>query len=440
MEDELVKKMLALKLDDPTRKAIERMAHLSDPLRDAMKAMENSSLAQLQRQMREMNERSGLFGLAETARRLNENSSITRMIESLNQHKDLARTAFGPMWELREAGAFQAPWHREMEKIRATLGTFEARFRLPEMEETARLYRQFEETSVTRWAKGFAENSGIEALRKLTQPSNDLLRAMESMRSPWLDVQASLKSIAGFSEIQGIGASLRQFAAFDETLSATLRLSLGDWRDEITWRPEVLNDLAARSEFYLGLGFNPALTDFPLPAFEQSLGIAGLRPLAALVEAEAEVVDDDDGEEVAFHRTNAAQGVLLRLERLLRKFIEEEMTKAFGPNWMKHRLPNGLRDQWEEKKKKAENDGAEERALIEYIDFTDYVRLICKADNWKDVFSVVFGRIESVRETFQRLHPIRLDTAHGRLITQDDELLLSVESKRLEKAIRKRRG
>ncbi len=35
--------------------------------------------------------------------------------------------------------------------------------------------------------------------------------------------------------------------------------------------------------------------------------------------------------------------VLLRLERLLRKFIDEEMTKAFGPNWMKHRLPNGLR-------------------------------------------------------------------------------------------------
>jgi hypothetical protein len=63
-------------------------------------------------------------------------------------------------------------------------------------------------------------------------------------------------------------------------------------------------------------------------------------------------------------------------------------------------------------------------------------RLICKTDNWKDVFGVVFGRMESVRETFQRLYPVRLDTAHGRL---DDELLLSVEFKRLEKAIQKRR-
>lgn len=438
MEDEVVEKMQALKIDDPTLTAIERMARASNPLADAMKSMENSSLALLQRQIKELDVHSGLSQVMEKARLMNEDSNIKRMMEALNQNKELARMAFGPMFELRDAVALQAPFQREMEKIRETLGGFEARFRTTELEEVARLYKQFEENSVTNWAKSLRDSAGIEALQRLTQPSNDVLRAMESMRSPWLDVQSLLKSIAGFSEMQGIGESLRQFAAFDETLSATLRHSLGDWREEITWRPEVLSDLAVRSEFYLGLGFNPALTDFPLPAFKQSLGIAGLRPLSPPADAEAEIVEDD-GEEVAFYRTNAAQGVLLRLERLLRKFIDEEMTKAFGANWMKHRLPNGLRDEWEEKKKKAESDGAVERALIEYIDFTDYVRLICKADNWKEVFGGVFGRVESVRETFQRLHPIRLDTSHGRLITQDDELLLSVEFKRLEKAIQKRR-
>jgi hypothetical protein len=72
--------------------------------------------------------------------------------------------------------------------MRDTLGAFEARFRLPEMEETARLLKQFHEAS------------GIGALQHLTQPSSDVLRAMESMRSPWLDMQSSLKSIAGFSD------------------------------------------------------------------------------------------------------------------------------------------------------------------------------------------------------------------------------------------------
>jgi hypothetical protein len=114
------------------------------------------------------------------------------------------------------------------------------------------------------------------------------------------------------------------------------------------------------------------------------------------------------------------------------------MSRAFGADWPKHRLPNGFYEVWREKKRKAEEAGAKERHLIEYADFTDYAALICRGDNWREVFQLCFVRPESVRESFQRLHPIRLDIAHSRLITQDDELLLYVEMKRLEKSIRRR--
>jgi hypothetical protein len=100
-------------------------------------------------------------------------------------------------------------------------------------------------------------------------------------------------------------------------------------------------------------------------------------------------------------------------------------------------LPNGLYERWQEKKKKAEQTGAEERPLVEYADFTDYVPLICRSDNWREVFETFFNRPESVRETFQRLYPIRLDTMQARLITQDDELFLLVEVRRLMKVISK---
>lgn len=66
--------------------------------------------------------------------------------------------------------------------------------------------------------------------------------------------------------------------------------------------------------------------------------------------------------------------------------------------------------------------------------------VIGKADNWREVFGPSFVRLESVRESFQRLYPIRLDTMHARLITQDDELLLHVEVKRLVKVVTKRRN
>ena len=62
--------------------------------------------------------------------------------------------------------------------------------------------------------------------------------------------------------------------------------------------------------------------------------------------------------------------------------------------------------------------------------------VICRRDNWRQVFSPYFERAETVRESFQRLYPIRLDTMHARPITQDDELLLYVETKRLMQRIK----
>ena len=148
--------------------------------------------------------------------------------------------------------------------------------------------------------------------------------------------------------------------AFDENLSAALRVDLGDWRKPIAWRPEIFTDLAARSDFYISRGFNPALTDFPLPAFEQSLDIAGLPrelPPAAGGQDAGTLLDEEEG----LSRTNGAHDSLQRLERLLRKFIDERMTQAYGPVWVKQRLPNRLYDQWREKKQKAEKAGAEVR-------------------------------------------------------------------------------
>ena len=53
----------------------------------------------------------------------------------------------------------------------------------------------------------------------------------------------------------------------------------------------------------------------------------------------------------------------------------------------------------------------------------------------KEVFGAIFGRPESVRKSFQRLHPIRICTMHARPITQDDQLFLYVEVRRLMKAV-----
>lgn len=358
----------------------------------------------------------------DAVRSLHENSAIKQMLADVERSQAMMRMAAGPLEDLRRAGMFElgSGFLREMEQARLVMADWDARFFLPEIAETVRLITEFRASPVS------------EALKRYAEEASSLKYAIESMRTPWLDMQEPIRSMAGFAALQGIGHALNSMPAFGDHLGSALRVDLGDWRDTITWPTEIFTDLGARSDFYVARGFDTALTDFPAPAFEESLERAGLRsePLS-LVEWYGSPIPiiNEDGEE-GLARTNTAHDWLLRLETQVRRLIDEEMTKAFGPDWPKHRLPNGLYDRWQEKKRNAQQSGSREWALIAYADFTDYVPIICKRDNWS-VFAPFFGRQEYVRETFQRLHPIRLDTMHARPITKDDELLLYVETRRL---------
>jgi hypothetical protein len=110
------------------------------------------------------------------------------------------------------------------------------------------------------------------------------------------------------------------------------------------------------------------------------------------------------------------------------------MTAQYGANWPKRLAPK-MRESWEIKKTKAESAGIVISTLIELADFTDYMEIIQRKDHWETIFKVRFGRIESVRESFQRLYPIRLSTMHSRFLTKDDELYLIAEARRILSAI-----
>ncbi len=295
---------------------------------------------------------------------------------------------------------------------------FNAQFRLPALTETAALMTQFHTSS-------FAETLGKSML-----PGFELQRAIESMSTPWLNSANELQSLSAFTGLQRIGSVLKEMHSFSDSVGSFLRDQLGDWRDRITWPAEIFHDDLVRSDFYASKGFNRSLTDFPRPAFEESLTIAGLydEPPLTLGYRVPKLRSEDPAEEKALQRANKAHDWLMRLETCLRRFIDEQMTRSFGTDWQKHRLPNNLYDQWKAKKEK---DGSGELPLIAYADFTDYERVICKGDNWKEVFEPFFHRPETVRESFQRLHPIRLATMHSRPITQDDALFLLAETKRL---------
>lgn len=254
---------------------------------------------------------------------------------------------------------------------------------------------------------------------------------MRDIASPWLRIDNAPASARAFANILAIGRGIDARWPFEPEFAKRLRSSLGDWRELAIPAIEPLVDPVLRSGLYHERGFDPSLTDFTPPAFEESLRIAGLyrNPPGEVVQEEAE---EEDG----FARARFAFKELQRFEFKLRRFIDRVMRDTFGERWMRERLPRGMFDKWIEKRDTAVKGGRQpEQLLIDYADFTDYRPIIERKDNWDELFKSVFGRVDDVRESFQRLFPVRIAVMHARIITQEDEFLLFVEIKRVLKAI-----
>lgn len=304
------------------------------------------------------------------------------------------------------------------------IGQHEMLFRLPRQLEVSHLLDDY----------------SLGAVAKLVQQQQsafilDHQQFVDAISTPWLNSIESARSVSAILELQSIGNALLTMKGFEPGFTVALRKDLGDWRDKITF-PEVgLIDPVTRTEFYIDRGFNSALTDFPYAAFQQGLNLAGLGDASLDLELYGAVApQSENAEEAGLRRTNRCHDRLQRFERQLRQFIDKEMTVQYGPNWPKKRLTPKIYESWEFKKQKAENNGIT-LSFIDVADFTDYEAIICKQDHWRELFARRFKRKESVRESLQRLQPIRLTTMHARIVTKEDELYLVAEIIRLIRAI-----
>lgn len=314
---------------------------------------------------------------------------------------------------------------KQQQVTRDLLISHEAMFRLPQAFEATRLLDSYQIGAVAAFAQGYAKDI------------LDQQRFLDAITPPWLNKIEEARSVTGILELQGMGKALRTIKGFDLGLTAALRLDLGDWRDKITFPESVFIDPVARTDFYVTRGFNTALTDFPESAFHQSLEVAGLDGETLDIEFFGQVIQPsvDSEEEAGLQRTNKCHDRLQRFERQLRQFINDAMTTQYGPDWPRKRLDPRLYENWEFKKRRAESSGVI-LTFIEVADFTDYETIICKQDHWREVFETRFKKKESVRESLQRLQPIRLAAMHARIVTKEDELYLIAEVVRLFTAIK----
>lgn len=350
---------------------------------------------------------------------LRPDAGMQAVIDAAKQHESLTAKLAA---DLQAADAFS----KHLDKYSHIAKQFEASFRLPQAAEAGQLLANMRLDDGTAAAYARQHLGGVAAQRDL----------IASMSRPWLREMEAARSAAALVELHGIGSALRSIQGFDDALTTALRADLGDWRDRISFPHVVFDDPVARTEFYVERGFDSALTDFPDETFQESLVLVGLDVDAQDAVEWPEAMHAADGiEEAAFRRTNKCHNYLQRLERRLRQFIDHAMTAQYGADWPKKRLSPEMLESWESKKSKAQNAGMVLTPFIEVADFTDYEAIICRQDHWREVFENRFKRKESVRESLQRLYPIRLATMHARFVTKDDELYVLAESMRLLNAI-----
>ncbi|WP_143745627.1 Swt1 family HEPN domain-containing protein [Massilia sp. KIM] len=270
-------------------------------------------------------------------------------------------------------------------------------------------------------------------LRETLSRNYDLTTLIESIQTPWANLNDLVGSAIGIAEAGALFAAARHVDPFDPRISAYMRFELGDYRDKGTDDGQTPQDTSARLEMYTDLGLRNELRDMPGEV---------------LVEAESKIIVRNPAAVILtpfeFHAVFTGPGqdrylmvckALRILEKRLRDVISAVMAKQYGPAWIKQKLRPDMRERWQEKQAKDNAQGRPQADLIEYADFTDYSLIITGKPQWEEVFKGIFKQQEDVRESLRRIGPVRNTAFHCREVLEADLIFLTSEGMRLMQAL-----
>jgi hypothetical protein len=183
---------------------------------------------------------------------------------------------------------------------------------------------------------------------------------------------------------------------------------------------------------------NRSLTALPEPYFSRALRETGIveKEIPRAHESHKQVGKPDSISEDTGRLTEAFN-LISGFEIELRQLLSVIMEKTFGVSWHKRRIPGDMLKSWKEKKDTALNKGESDQPLIAFSDFSDYIKIFCRGDNWKEVFSKIFCNETDIRASMERLAPLRIATMHCRMVSKDELLIIAVETRRVLNALRK---
>ncbi len=129
---------------------------------------------------------------------------------------------------------------------------------------------------------------------------------------------------------------------------------------------------------------------------------------------------------------------LKRPEDLLRSQIQARLGSV-SPNWWVKCVPSDVRQRAEERKSRYESPWpwhtGPAHHPIYYVDFSDYVKIIVRSDNWESTFKHLFQDKQIISAKLRELEPIRNSISHSRDITPTQAMKLLLYEKEILSAL-----
>jgi len=125
---------------------------------------------------------------------------------------------------------------------------------------------------------------------------------------------------------------------------------------------------------------------------------------------------------------------LEKLERAIRRFVEAKL-RTMTANWWIERVPADVRHRAEERQRRDETLWpwlSPKTALVsEFLDFSDYKKIIAAEENWEQVFREQLVNREIVVAKLLELEPIRNTIAHHRELSAEQLEVVRINAKHL---------
>lgn len=248
---------------------------------------------------------------------------------------------------------------------------------------------------------------------------------------PWAYLSDRAGSVAAFMELDAFSSTVRSLPSFGTEHGALISTELGTF-DEGFVEAETTEDEAGGEQVYTEHGRNPALIAFPTESYPTVLQAAGWTELhlpAPLPRAE-------DGSVVeGYSYDPAEQALVTAVEAHLREFVDVRMRARFGSDWLVQHVHPDRRAEWSGRRDASVARGFPQLGLIYYADFSELKDLIGKKQPWNEIFRDAFKVPEVFATSMIRMHGIRIELSHARVLTKTARLVLEVEANAIFRAI-----